>query len=317
MFLGTPVTWLIVEILALALFIICVIDASKQEHGIVKILELFGFLIYSGIYENIGVAGQIYNYDLHRVMMIGKVPLEILMLEAVIFYVALRLSGYLHIPAWGKPFVVGFLCSIQDMTVDPSAVFDRHLFNGVMSSQWNWAQHYGGTFFGIPFFNFSGWMYMMVYYVITIEIGMWWYQKTRNELISYLYPFIAPIVSMILMLSPITRFSLWAMPFFPMHTLSVEIVMLTLNFALGLFILLKFQKIDRSIKWKTDGVFFLIPIALHLYDIVIAFALEIQIAYVPAIVVSMVHIGYISYIYLEGKKLEGRKVEKKVAIQTT
>jgi hypothetical protein len=43
---------------------------------------------------------------------------------------------------------------------------------------------------------------------------------------------------------------------------------------------LKFQRIDHAINLKTDGVFFSIPIALHLNDIAIVFALKIQIVYV-------------------------------------
>lgn len=302
MVLGTPLTWLIVEILAFVLFVMCVIHASKHEHGIIKVLELLGFIVYAGIYENIGVYMHIYDYNLHRIMLIGKVPLEILMLEAVIFYVAFQLAERLHIPRWGLPFVVGFLSSIQDMTVDPSAVFDRYLLDGTLSGQWNWTPRYEGAFFGIPFFNFSGWMWMMVYYAFAIQIGAWLYKKYKRDLIGYLYPFVGALLAVLLLVSPITTFFLFGAPFFPFYTRGAEIVLLVVNFTIGLFILLRTAKIDRPFDLKKDGILFYIPLGLHLFDIVIAFALQIEIAYVPVIVVSLIHIAYLAYLFAKGKR---------------
>ena len=303
MIFGTPVTWLLAEFLAIVLFVICMIHDSRQEHGTIKVLELIGFLFYSAIFENIGVYTQIYDYNLHRIMLIGKVPLEILMIEAVIFYAGLRLVDYLHIPNWGKPFVVGFLASLQDMTLDPSGVFDLHSLDGVMSGQWNWASHYDGTFFGIPYFNFSGWMYLMVYYVIAIQVGMWLYKKYKKEIIGYLYPFVGGLVGVILLVSPITQFLLFGSPFFPFYTKGAEIALLVFNYSLGLFILLRYSRIDRPFSFKRDGLVFFIPMALHLYDIVIAFALKIEIAYIPVLLVSAIHIAYFFYVYIKGKRL--------------
>src|ERR1035437_7187330 len=126
MIFGTPVTWFLAEILSVVLFVVCLIHASKQKDAVLRILELIAFLLYSGIFETIGVYAKIYDYNLHRIMLIGKVPIEILRFEAVIFYAVLRLAEFLDIPNWGKPFVVGFLASLQDMTTDPSAVFDLY-----------------------------------------------------------------------------------------------------------------------------------------------------------------------------------------------
>lgn len=302
MIFGTPITWFIVEILTAVLFIICVIHAAKQEHGIIKILEIFGFVLYSAIFENIGVYMDIYDYNVNRIMMVGKVPLEILMLEAITFYIALRFAEKLNLPKWGVPFVVGFLCSVQDMTIDPSAVFDLHLLDGVMSGQWNWTPRYDGTFFGIPFFNFSGWMYMMAFYVLFIELGMWMYKKNKKDSFGYAYPFLAVIPALLLLVTT-SRFFLFLQPFFPMYTRGAEIGMLIFNYALALFILLRFQKIDQPFDMKKDGLLFYIPVFLHLFDIVIALVLQIKIAYIPVFVVSLIHIAYLTFVYLKGKKL--------------
>ena len=87
--------------------------------------------------------------------------------------------------------------------------------------------------------------------------------------------------------------------------------LLAFNYFLGLFILLRYQKIDRPFDFKRDGVVFIVPIALHVYDIAITFALNIQVAYIPVLVVSAIHIGYFLYIYLKGKRLEAASLVQK------
>jgi len=315
MIFGTPVTWFIAEILASVLFICCVAHASKQEHGTIRVLELFGFIFYAAIFENIGVASHSYDYDLHRIMLVGKVPLEVLFIEGVIFYVSLQLAEYVNIPNWGKALVVGFLASFQDMSLDPSAIFDKHLFNGIMSGQWNWTFRYHGSFFGIPFFNFTGWMYLMVFYIIAIQIGMWLYKKYDKEIIGYLYPFVASFVAVILLISPLIQFLLYARPFFPQFTRGAELVMLCINCLIGIFILLRYMKIGRPFELKRDWIFLFVPIVLHAYDLIIAFNLRIQNAIIPVTIISALHITLLMFIYTKGKKIDRTVAKHKDAIK--
>lgn len=199
MIFGTPVTWLMAEIFSLVLFFIIIKHATKQENPAIRIFEFIGLIIAAALYENVGVAGGIYDYDLHRVLMVGKVPLEILLLEAEIWYVALMLTEKMRLPNWAKPFVVGLFASVQDMTLDPSAVYDLHDFGAGLSGQWNWAKYYDGTFFGIPFFNFSGWLYMMAYFTAFVLLGRWMYKKTKNKFIGNGYPWVAGILTPLLL----------------------------------------------------------------------------------------------------------------------
>jgi len=205
--------------------------------------------------------------------------------------------------------VVGFLASVQDMTIDPAAVFDLHLLDGVISGQWNWTPRYDGTFFGIPFFNFSGWMYLMTFYVIALELGALINTKIKKESFSYLYPFLA-VIPALLMLVSISRFALFCQPFFPIYTQGAEIGMLVFNYLLGLFILLRYQKIDKPFDLKKDRLIFFIPIILHLFDIIIAFALKIQIAYIPVVVVSIVHVVYLLLVYRKGNSLAKSTIDR-------
>jgi uncharacterized membrane protein len=301
MIFGTPITWFLVEILAAVLFLACLVHAAKQEHGILKVLELIGFIFYAAIFENIGVYMDIYDYNVNRILMFGKVPIEILMIEAVIFYASLQLVTKLRLPRWSMPFAVGFLASFQDMSLDPAAVFDLHQLDGILSGQWNWTMRYDGTFFGIPFFNFSGWMYLMAYYTAAVLVGRWLYTRYKKEAIGYLYPFVGGLAGVLLLVSPLTQFLLFGMPFVPIYTRGAEIALLVVNFAVGLGLLLRFQKPGERFDLKQDWPVFLIPLVLHLVDIILAFTLQIEIAYIPVVAVSLIHLGYLGYIYLKGR----------------
>lgn len=323
MIFGSPVSWVITELMALVVFFTVMVHASKQENPGMKILELFGFIVAAAIFENVGVNGShTYSYDLRRFMMIGKVPLEILMLEASIWYAGFTFAGKLGLPAWAKPFAVGLFGSVQDLTVDPAAVFDRYALtnpeqiakwnqlypgsmgNGVMSGQWNWTNPgYTDGFFGIPWYNFSGWMYLMFYFTAAILIGRWLYGKTKFAAVGYLYPFVASIVDVFCLSTPLNVFLLFGKAEPLTGARIAEIVMLCVNYGMAIALLVGFRKRIGSIDMKTDGlIVFGVPLFLHAFDIVYAFACGTSIAYVPTIAVGAAHGLYLFLMYLVMKK---------------
>ncbi|MBI9107795.1 MAG: carotenoid biosynthesis protein [Spirochaetales bacterium] len=301
MIFGTPVTWLIAEIFAIIVFFSCITHAAKQDKPAIKIFELFGMIVAAGLYENAGVAAGVYDYSLNRILLFGKVPIAILMFEAAIFYTAFRLTEHLKVPNWGRPFIIGLFAMIQDMTLDPAAVFDLYEIGSKISGRWNWAIHYEGGLFGIPYFNFSGWFYMMTYYAILISIGRWLYKKYNKKIIGYSYPVIAGILTPVIIVSPLTTFLLWAMPFFPQYGKTNELVMLLIHCIFALTLLVIYRGIERPLDVKKEWVILAVPIALHLYDIIMAFVLGIKIAYFPVLVIGGIHIAYLSYIYYISK----------------
>lgn len=303
MIFGTPITWLLSEVLSLVLFFVCIVHATKQKNPQFKVLELFGFCIAAGIFENAGVAGKIYDYNTNRIMMIGKVPLEIILLEAAILYVGLLLVGYLKVPSWSKPLIIGLFASIQDMTLDPSAVFDLHQLDGVMSGQWNWTFRYDGTFFGIPFFNFSGWLYLMAYYSAVVLLGRWLYNKTKNKMIGYSYPFIAGVTTPLLLSTPLTTLLLFLHPFFPLFTRTPELIMLIINYSIPMVVLFLYRNKMSAIDFKKDKIIFVIPAVLHIFDIIMGYSLGIKEAYIPSVVVTLIHFSYLFYLYRKTKKI--------------
>lgn len=317
-----PISWLIVEVFSLILFFICMAHASRQENPGTSILEFFGFVIGAAIFENLGVhLAHTYFYDLRRIMMIGGVPLEILFIEAAIWYAAFNLVQYLNLPAWAKPFAVGLFGSVQDMTIDPGACFDSYaiadpdlankinticpgaLENGILSGQWNWTNPgYDQMFFNIPFYNFSGWMYLMAYFTALVLLGRWLYQKYQNGFFAYGFPLLAGVLNAVLIAIPLTSFLLFA-SFFSMGSRTSQIVMLCINFGFAIVLLFIFRNRLKPIDLKKDKIVFVFPIIIHLFDVIYAFALGIKIAYVPVTVVTIIHLVYLLYVFSKSRKL--------------
>ena len=303
-YLSTPATWVLAEILAFVLFFYCLADIVKKNDDktrIFRVFELFGFIVYAGIFENIGVLVNTYNYSLDRLVMVGTVPLSLLAIEAVAFYSALRFAEVMKFPKWTIPVIVGFLAVLQDLTIDPVAVFDTHLVAGVMEGRWNWTMHYEGRFFGIPFFNYTGWFFLMFYYTALIQLGRKLFEKSGHKIATGLaYVTLSPIAGVLLIISPITRFLLFLDPIFPKFlNRSAEISMLSFIMIISIVILIKYRKRSVMINFKKDKVIWIMPLILHTFDIILAFSLKITIAYIPVLLFAGIHLGYLAYYYLK------------------
>ena len=141
MVFGTPISWFINEVIAVVLFCIVTVHILKGKDPVHRLLELFFYMLTAGIFENIGVWQHIYDYSTCRIMMFGKVPIAILLVEGVILYATVELMEKVHVPGWVLPFGCGVLSSVQDMTLDPASVFDLHEIEGELEGQWNWTAH--------------------------------------------------------------------------------------------------------------------------------------------------------------------------------
>jgi len=317
--LKTPLSWAIAEILSIGLFLFCIYDVLKRNDGknqFFRLMELFGFVLYSGLYENIGVLLSIYDYSFDRLIMVGVVPLSILLFEAVIFYAALLFAEQLNLPKWAIPIIVGFLCMLQDLTIDPVAVFDLQYINGVgFQGRWNWTPRYEFPFFGIPYFNYSGWFMMMFYYATFILIGRYIFEKhEKKPSFGFLYTILAPLFSFLLIISPINQMMLFSplcfIPTVGLFNRTAEIIMLLIITGISIITVFKFRKKEKTISYKDYKPIWIIPTILHVFDIILAFSLGIVIAYIPVILFGTIHLSYIGYFLIDNSKLKLSKKEK-------
>jgi hypothetical protein len=306
--LKTPLSWALIEIISIILFLVCIVDAyqkNEENQRLFRIFELFGYVLYAGVFENIGVLLKIYDYSLDRLLLFGVVPLEILLLEAAIFYAAMRFAEQRNLPKWTIPFVVGVLCVLQDLTIDPVAVYNLQPINGTFEGQWNWTLHYEDTLFGIPYFNYSGWFWMMFYYTGLVLIGRHYHEKSGFKFkIGIVYVFLVPLLSIILIASPLTNFLLFAQPIVEIFNRTAEIIMLSITMSISGVIMIKEWKAKEKIDMKEEKIIWGIPLFLHILDVIYAFALQITIAYIPVILFGMIHMIYIGF-YLSRKSING------------
>ena len=73
--------------------------------------------------------------------------------------------------------------------------------------------------------------------------------------------------------------------------------MLSLILIISIAIMFKYRKRDTIINIKDYPVIWLIPLILHLFDIILAFSLKITIAYIPVLLFAGIHLGYLSYYF--------------------
>lgn len=296
MVFGTPISWFINEVIAVALFCIVTVHILKGKDPVHRLLELFFYMLTAGIFENIGVWQHIYDYSTCRIMMFGKVPIAILLVEGVILYATVELMEKVHVPGWVLPFGCGVLSSVQDMTLDPASVFDLHEIEGELEGQWNWTAHYEGGFVDIPFFNFSGWLTMMLFFMAFCMIGRNVYRKKKKEWIGYAYPVFAMLGTLILQCT-VNMFLLFMAPLFPMYQKTPELIMLVVNFAVCIFLVLKYSRYDIPYDAGRDRLMFWMPAFLHIYAMVSILVLGITKAILPCAVVAILHGGYLFFAY--------------------
>lgn len=266
-----PWTWLIEDVLVLALTLVLLFTIIKREqHPIPRILEVFAFVfIYAATYEN--AAGVMGLYDFGRsYIMIGSVPASVPLIEAFVLITGLWLLDKTTLPDWTKPPIIGLLGMLQDFSLDPLAIRQVYDLGERISGRWNWLiQASDPNILDIPVFNFPGWMLIMLYSATCLLIGRWWYRKSGyKHIVGYIYPFITMIAALLLMISPVSNFLLWLEPIFEKASQS-EWIMLGFHLAFPTILLIFLWRGGMKSRFtREDLPIFLIPSVLHLYDIV-------------------------------------------------
>jgi hypothetical protein len=267
-----PIDWLVQDIIAilLALFVMAFIIRREKRPAVV-ILEMFAFVfLYASIYENAAIVMGLYSYG-RSLVMIGFVPASIPLIEACVLITGIWFLEKTSVPKWAWAPIVGLFGMLQDFSLDPLAIRQIHTVGGVTSGRWNWLidPATDPNILGIPVFNFPGWMLIMLYGTICLLVGRWWYKKSGyRPLVGCVYPFIAMFTALLLMISPISRLLLWLEPFFDKGQ-PIEWVMLAFHLIVPTTLLIFLWRGRMNTRFTmADLPIFIVPIALHLSDIV-------------------------------------------------
>ena len=226
--------WLIQDILVLIIATLMIFYIiNNEERPKIVLMQFIGFVFfYAAAFENVAVSmGLMGNEGFYAygrsILMIFNIPLTVPIIEFLIVYSTLRVLKTINIPSWTKPFITGLSAMIFDFSLDPVAVKQIFQTSEGIIGRWSYYPIPGEpVIYGEPVMNFTGWIYIAGYWTTFILIGEWWHKKKGyNNLIGYLYPILASILSLVCLVSPLSNFFNFMGPFFP-RTSNMQWVML-------------------------------------------------------------------------------------------
>ena len=265
-----PWPWLVQDIIALllSLFVLAFI-VRRSKHPVVLILEAFAFVfLYASIYENAAIVMGLYSYG-RSFVMIGFVPASVPLIEVCVLITGFWFLEKTSLPDWAKPPIIGLFGMLQDFSLDPLAIRQVYTTAGVTSGRWNWLINpTDANILNIPVFNFPGWMLIMLYGAACLLVGRWWYRKSGyRPIVGYVYPFVAMIAALLLMISPISRLLLWLGPIFQKGS-PVEWVLLAFHLLVPTALLAFLWRGKMTKPFTMDDLpVFIVPTVLHASDI--------------------------------------------------
>jgi hypothetical protein len=301
-----PAPWLLSDILTLLVSLVVVVFiVEKSKHPVPILLEGFAFVfLYASVFENFAVVNGWYVYG-RSFVMIGDVPLSVPLIEMDVLLMGIWLLDKMDIPAWCKPFIVGLLGMLLDFSLDPVAVNQVFSANGLTSGRWTWLIQPGMVnIYKIPVYNFPGWMLIMLYSTTFVLLGRAWFKRSGYKpVVGYIYPFLAMILSLIVLVSPISQFLLWLAPIGAKGN-NAEWIMLAFHLVFPAVLLAVFWRgrMKAPVTFKEDygvfAVFFLIPLSNILFAVLGGFTQVLWLV----ILSSLLVLGLIGLIYFAGSR---------------
>ena len=302
-----PIPWLLADILTLLISLVVVVFVvKKSNHPVAALLECFGFVfLYASVYENFAVVQGWYVYG-RSLLMIGDVPLSVPLIEMDVLVTTLWLLEKMQIPAWCKPFIVGLFGMLQDFSLDPYTVRQVFTVDGLTSGRWTWLLKAGMVnIYHVPVYNFPGWMLIMFYATAYFLIGRAWFRRSGYKaVVGYAYPFIAILLALITLVTPLSQFLLWLGPIFTKGSNS-EWVMLAFHLIFPTLLLAVFWRgrMKAPLTLKGDFPIFIVIVFFHLSDILFTLAGGYTEILWLILLVSFVHCALLGGIYYAGRKV--------------
>jgi hypothetical protein len=303
-----PPPWLLADVVTVLISLLVVaFIIHKARHPVSVILEGFAFVfLYAGLFENFAVVNGWYAYG-RSLLMFGDVPLSVPLIEMDVFLVGLWLLQKMDIPDWCKPFILGLFGMLQDFSLDPVAVRQVFAVNGVTSGRWTWLLGPGmANIHSIPVYNFPGWMLIMMYGAIYVLLGRRWFRRSGYKpAIGYLYPFLALILAMITMVTPLSSFLLWLQPFFAKGS-QAEWIMLAFHLAFPCLLLLVFWRgrMKSPMSLTGDLPVFAVAVLFHLLDLLGAAVGGFSDVLGLVLASSAAHIALLGLVYYQGTRVK-------------
>ncbi len=240
--------WIVQDLVILALGLATLIFIiRKEERPESMLLELFAFcFLNAAVYENFATLMGWYGYG-RSVLMIFNVPFTVPLVEYLVVYTTLRLLAQTRTPAWAKPFIVGLSGMFFDFSLDPVAMKQVFSTREGTIGRWTW---YPGAMdaqiFGEPVYNFTGWVLLCGLGAAAFLLGRWWHRRSGYKpIVGLVYPFVASLAALGVLVSPFSRFLLWLWPIGEKGSVT-EWIMLCANGVFGIALLAIYGRQRRS-----------------------------------------------------------------------
>jgi len=208
--------WVLQDLVILGLGLAALVFILRHEaHPESIILELFAFcFLYASVYENFATLQKWYGYG-RSILMVFNVPFTIPLVEYLVVYSTLRLLERAKAPILARPLVAGLSGMLFDFSLDPVAL--RQVFATAEGTMGRWTWYPGAAdaqIYAEPVYNFTGWILLCGYAAVFILLGRAWQRRSGyRKGVGLAYPFLAMVASLLVLVSPLSRFLLWLWPF--------------------------------------------------------------------------------------------------------
>ncbi|MBY9010377.1 MAG: carotenoid biosynthesis protein [Candidatus Lokiarchaeota archaeon] len=140
---------------------------DAKTNRIQRILMLATIFIFTAFIELIGVITGAFSYATELIMILDRVPLSITLSWVGIIYSSMIITERLNLSLWQRILTTTLIALSLDWGMDPIAV---------ESGAWGFG---GGEYFNIPAFNFFGWFFIPIAFLV--PYGLSW-EKDRKKL---------------------------------------------------------------------------------------------------------------------------------------
>ena len=250
------------ELCMYVLFVLCLLYSIKQGINQVSYLlagVLFGLLLeYINVISNMG-----YVYG-KFVVMLGTPPLDIPLCIGigwgVIMYISRLFTDAFRLPLWAGACLDALLALSIDVSMD-SVAYRLHMWT------WNWSgsalNPLTAQWFGVPYANFSGWLYVVFFYSSFNRLPERRLTKNKEavKLKLALIPLLSVVASQIALYVTLVYIS-----DFLRHYGITDGIRLSLNlFILVLVIIFNWRKKRTPTSFTVPYITWLVPAWFHVY----------------------------------------------------
>lgn len=132
-----------------------------------RLLMLSTLFVFGTLLEYLGVLSGNYHYPMEKLVNIGPIPLSVSLAWVGIIYSLIIIGERLQLPWWLRILSTTLIALSLDWGMDPVAF---HI------GAWTWIKE--GNYFGVPAFNFIGWFFIPISYLLAY--GFSWDRHRRR-----------------------------------------------------------------------------------------------------------------------------------------